>query len=722
MSRAFLWLSLLGGCAAFLPSIDECGDASSCTTCLDPSHGSGNCGWCAPTAVVYADGTPGKRCADLRDKSHGGGWQCSGKLMTDQCLQGWVCGGDATNFQCIPAAQPGDGNPTFADCQAGCTPRPSFQCTDPSKGQCFACSDPKDPTCTQNYTACQESCVDESLYSCNPKNGQCEKCTSPGPQCVGQSACATSCAVKYECDFPTDTAQLPTCKPCTDPSSQSCQYATSADCSTGCNWNYECDLNGPSGPTCKKAKNGIPQLDWCTQQCVVTYVCDEAAKTCNATQGGQSGGFHNKSSCDATCPAKPSPIVPVELIGVWRGLEIHQGFARGEWTANVTAHSITVYTPDKKVYVSGSAVHRVLPNAKGGETGELWLNSTKGALTGSVKMIYGDFNLEPELAYVAWGVSEADPTLVITDYDTGMTTSSDKVLGMYRCKDDANCVFQLPKGLPPIARDWRALEDTTVKTTAISGGELTKTSGGEADALDQCNTYTTCNSCIGATAGPLACGWCTTPVQYNDSSAPKYQCAGSKSGTASGWTCFGVYRTLSCFDYSCDPVSRQCKQAAPGQGGSPTLASCEASCTAPPSPWERCSINGNHRGLQIDINYAPGEWMANFSVFTNFTTATFTFVPNGYSYSGKLLCRNAKNPTKIGLEGDFKLSLANGTTLYGIYLDGGNQAETEGLSMAFSNIGMSVPPTDFKSAMPGLNASVFGYTKCADYKKGICVF
>jgi hypothetical protein len=74
-------------------------------------------------------------------------------------------------------------------------------------------------------------------------------------------------------------------------------------------------------------------------------------------------------------------------------------------------------------------------------------------------------------------------------------------------------------------------------------------------------------------------------------------------------------------------------------------------------------------------------------------------------------------------EGDFKLKLTNGTTLYGLYdTKGGAQPETQGLTLAFSNIGMVVPPTDFRSAMPGLNASVYGYTKCADYKKGVCKF
>ena len=108
---------------------------------------------------------------------------------------------------------------------------------------------------------------------------------------------------------------------------------------------------------------------------------------------------------------------------------------------------------------------------------------------------------------------------------------------------------------------------------------------------------------------------------------------------------------------------------------------------------------------------------ATFSVYTKSTTANFTFVPTGYSYAGELQCRNEKDPTKLAEEGDFKLKLTNGTNLYGIYKQGGNQAETEGLSWALSNLNMTAPPTSFESAMPGLNASVYGYTKCAGTRR-----
>jgi hypothetical protein len=244
--------------------------------------------------------------------------------------------------------------------------------------------------------------------------------------------------------------------------------------------------------------------------------------------------------------------------------------------------------------------------------------------------------------------------------------------------------------------------------------ELAATNG------DACNVYANCSSCIGATAGPLSCGWCTHPVHYNDSSTPQYQCAGHSAGVPSGWTCYGVYRTLTCFDYCCDAASGTCSQCEPGTG-MPTKESCSTQCSAP-SPWTRCSFSGVYRGLQIDLNYPRGEWDLNFGVFQNFSTANFTFVPTNYTFGGTIQCKNPEHPHDIGTSGQFKLALTNGTTLYGIYQDGGNQAETHGLSMALSNKGATVPPMDFPSAMPGLNSTVYAFQKCADYKRGICKF
>lgn len=336
-------------------------------------------------------------------------------------------------------------------------------------------------------------------------------------------------------------------------------------------------------------------------------------------------------------------------------------------------------------------------------TGELWIDSKTGTLTGNIKMIYGDANLEPELAYIALGVSETTPNTPVKDYDTAMKTGTDKVLGMLRCKDDANCVWHMPPALPPPP----PVETKLATLEAV-------------EATDACNQYLTCNDCIGkAVAGGNTCGWCSQPVVYNTSQpAGPHRCAGHRQSAASGWTCYGVFRTISCSDYVCDPITHQCTEGH-GSGSFPTKEGCDQKCKAPPPAPTPCNFAGTYRGIQIDLNYGKGEWDATFSTSGKQTTASFEFVPTGYTYAGDITCSPSKQVTGMG---DFQLALTNGTTLYGLYQTGGNQPETEGLSLAFSNDGMTVPPTNFKSAMPGLNASVFGYTKCADYKAGICKF
>ena len=59
----------------------------------------------------------------------------------------------------------------------------------------------------------------------------------------------------------------------------------------------------------------------------------------------------------------------------------------------------------------------------------------------------------------------------------------------------------------------------------------------------------------------------------------------------------------------------------------------------------------------------------------------------------------------------------------GIYQQGpSDQVETTGLSWAQSNVGAKAPPKDFDTAMQGTSAMVWGYTKCLEYKAGVCKF
>jgi len=532
------------------------------------------------------------------------------------------------------------------------------------------------------------------------------KCAKGETGCSGQSHCNSSCNPSFQCDIPTDITKNATCNPCSDPTGAKCAFASVDQCKAGdgkttfgCDFQYKCDCNhnpltGIAAPQCVKTAHGIPKLEWCEQQCKcdTTYTCDEGAKQCKASNSTGGGGQTNLTACNANCPTKPdNHTTPFELRGVWRGLAIQQNYKVGEWVANISKNSTTVFKPDGTVYFSG-LTSTYKPTGSGGGQSQLWVESTDGTLKGTIKLLYNDYGLEPELMYVQLAVDESQIGTAPKDYDTAMKASTDKVLGMYKCKSDSkNCKFHLPTTPPPIAR--RQLQSTG----------------------DACNPNMDCKSCLAATAGDLTCGWCTTPVEYVNISGAKYQCAGWQSGEHHQWKCYGQFRTATCHDYCCDTGAGTCNECAPGKTGLPTLDMCKGSCKPGPSPYGACGFNGTYRGLEIDLGYLSGEWQAVFNVTAQ--NAKFTQMKTGYSYEGTVGCQAYDKE-----DGAFQLTLTNGTKLYGIYATGSNQAETFGLSWALSQLGSTVPPMDWDSAMLGLNATVYGYTKCATYKAGICIF
>ena len=585
------------------------------------------------------------------------------------------------------------------------SPLISTQC-DTDKFTCEVCTSGDDKTKCHAHQTCSDSCLDESTYKCDPVQAKCVKCAHGEIGCAGESACDNKCTQSFQCDLPSDTTKDPACNKCSDPTGKKCSFNSEATCKAGdgkttfgCDWQYECDC-GKDGksPMCKKTQHGIPKLEWCTSQCKCDkqYTCDESAKQCKLSNSTSPGGQTNLTACNNNCPTKPqNHTTPFELRGVWRGLAIQNKFGTGEWVANISINTTTVFKPDGSVYFSG-LTSTYAPKGAGTGQSQLWVTSTKGDLTGSIKLLYNDYGLEPELQYLALAVDESKKSTAPKDYDTAMTGSSDKVLGMYKCKDDhKNCKFHLPT--TGMVEDARRLQETTTPTG------------------DKCNANMDCKTCLAATAGDLTCGWCTTPVEYVNVTGAKYQCAGWQSGEHHQWKCYGQFRTASCHDYCCDTDTGTCAECGAGKTGLPTQDMCVAGCKAGPSPYGKCGFNGTYRGLEIDLGYLSGEWRAEFNESAQ--TAKFSFLKTGYSYSGKIGCTALDKD-----DGAFQMTLTNGTKLYGIYATGSNQVETVGLSWALSQLGSTVPPLGWESAMLGTNASVFGYTKCADYKKGICQF
>lgn len=246
-----------------------------------------------------------------------------------------------------------------------------------------------------------------------------------------------------------------------------------------------------------------------------------------------------------------------------------------------------------------------------------------------------------------------------------------------------NCKFYLPPNLP--LTDSAPVKEMSLATEV------------EVIAVDPCNTFTTCPTCIGQRKAGKACGWCTGDLSYAGVPS-KAKCAGEDSTGADKWTCTGHYQTTSC-----------------DQPGS-------------------CGLNGVYRGLRIDNGYEFGEWEAEFTPAGSSTSAgkkdqaKFTYLdPKGSptNMDGTIECAAhcdqssaSHNPNGVA----FKLTV--GTDIYnGIcgYVEQ-VQAETTGLMWAISNKGIATPPADFDTSMLNTNATVYTYYKCSDYKGATCKF
>lgn len=255
----------------------------------------------------------------------------------------------------------------------------------------------------------------------------------------------------------------------------------------------------------------------------------------------------------------------------------------------------------------------------------------------------------------------------------------------------ANCKFHLPAGLPTSRR----LTEETIKVAEKPAFEFVKPETAlpqsfDPNGTDPCNSFPSCDKCIGAHAGGKACGWCSGSLKKGGAASP-FQCAGRET-IGSEWTCEGHYQTSTC-DAKND-----------------------------------CGLDGTYRGLRIDNNYDFGEWSAVFSGQANSTDVKIEALDMSgkakTTLQGKMTCPKKCSEGKSLSGTPFTLTTTGGKILHGIcgYTDQA-QAETTGLMWAISDDGVGKPPTDFDSAMLNTTqSSVYTYYQCASYKKGTCAF
>jgi len=416
-----------------------------------------------------------------------------------------------------------------------------------------------------------------------------------------------------------------------------------------CNSAYQCVSSGTPG-------GGVP-LHECMAKCIPpTYECNSTTYQCYQVQPGHGT---DKPDCERQCKApapqsapqpqaKPGPegppspqpakyecvdyqcvptktgggvplaectqlcahnITPVFVIGDWRGLEISQGFVRGEWQMKVTEQSAIIVDPNGAAYVKGQIV------SKGNE---LWLESDVGTRRG----IFG-INELPEVTVLTWGLGTyggAPPA----NFDAALQSGTTWVWA--KCLSAEHCHFHIFNSLV------KALPASLAKQ--LNENQIFAQEKRDVLQNDPCSVYPDCHTCITA---PESCGWCSVPVIYNNVTIGK-NCAGTNSSISGRINCTGTFSTEDCTfsttgsttsststsstgttggptnKYICDPATETCKMS---ENGTQPLDVCNAQCKS--NPFVPPNIQNKYwRGLEIDTTYVQGEWRAYFGT-TNVT-------------------------------------------------------------------------------------------------------
>jgi hypothetical protein len=398
------------------------------------------------------------------------------------------------------------------------------------------------------------------------------------------------------------------------------------------------------------------------------YNCNPETLLCVQAPNGSP-----KNICDSQCGIAPNNT-PAFVIGDYRGLEIDVTYVRGEWQAKITANDITIVDPTGQTW--GKGVVRLYQN-------ELWLVTSGGTRRG----IFGYQQL-PEVEILTWamGAYGAPPP---TSFDAGL--SSGKSFVFAKCVSAQNCKFSVMKALAQI----KIAQEVYMRTHQDP----------DEPVYDPCSPYPDCQRCISA---PEYCGWCSVNVAYNTTNGTVIgrNCAGLNTTITPRFNCSGSFSTINCNNattgvstgqttgnpaenYLCDPVNATCVLT---PNGTLPREVCMAQCQQNPIP--PFLQNKYFRGLQINMQYRPGEWRAHFG------TNTLSIVtPDGTVLSG--------NVTSVGQYISFRVAGGAYQTLWQ-FTPG---PAVDNLSWAWGALNGN-PPQTFDQAMNTAGMTEFWYVTC----------
>jgi len=250
-----------------------------------------------------------------------------------------------------------------------------------------------------------------------------------------------------------------------------------------------------------------------------------------------------KSTCDQSC----GHIVPANLLGTWRGLDVKNGMAgifdMGEFDLIFGDKNLTMVYPNRT-----QVIYDVWTTTPG-----TFILERDGK---NVTVVYSTLkNLKHTIAL---GLSTFGKEDAPESFKQGMNSDQASSMVMWKCNawGADKCKF-----------DHVNMELPTPKRNLKSIGKA-------AFGNDDCNKFADCHLCITATEKGIRCGWCLgATLDYKGIGKTSYKCGGFQAGKPYNFTCGNDFRTVDCKGYACDPVSSKCSMSDDGQF--PTLSSCD---------------------------------------------------------------------------------------------------------------------------------------------------
>jgi hypothetical protein len=175
------------------------------------------------------------------------------------------------------------------------------------------------------------------------------------------------------------------------------------------------------------AGDGVP-LAQCQASCkapIQNYRCDNATKQCVEDKNGSA-----QSLCEAYCSVQPHGNTPTNLEGMWRGLEIRNGYTVGEFDFVFNNTSLTLIANGAVIYTANVQQQGPL----------LALTIESGPAAGKTVLVMYQFVGDALLNMATFAFGQP-AGLIPASFDESMSTAGETEYVMAKCLNDSACHF-----------------------------------------------------------------------------------------------------------------------------------------------------------------------------------------------------------------------------------------------------------------------------------------